>query len=105
MPGDEIPAGDVQLVAVGVAGDFDHFHAVAQRSRHRVHGVGGGDEQHAGKIERDIQIMIGERVVLGRVEDFEQRRRWIAAEIRADFVDLIEHHDGIAQFPPCAARR
>ncbi len=84
LAGHEIRAGDVQLVAVGVAGDFDHFHAVAQRPGHRVHGVGGGDEEHAGKIERDIKIMIGERVILGRVEDFEQRSRGIAAEIRAE---------------------
>ena len=50
-----------------------------------------------GQIERHVEIMIGEGVVLGRVEDFQQRRRGIAAEIRADLVDLVEHHDRVSR--------
>ncbi len=39
--------------------------------------------------------MIAKRVVLRRVEHFEQRRRRIAAPIRPDFVDLVQHDDRI----------
>ena len=36
--------------------------------------------------------MISERKVLSRIEDFQQRRRRIAAEVHPEFVYLIEHH-------------
>ena len=36
-------------------------------------------------------------MILCRVEHFEQRARRVAAKIRTDFVDLIEHKDGIAR--------
>ena len=42
--------------------------------------------------------MIGERVVLRRVEHFEQRRRRVAAKIRADLVEFVEQNHRIAAF-------
>ena len=39
--------------------------------------------------------MITERVVLGRVEHFEQGRGRIATEVRADLVHLVEHDDRV----------
>jgi hypothetical protein len=41
---DEIAAGDFEFFAIRVAGDFDDFHAVAQRGRHGVHEVGRGNK-------------------------------------------------------------
>ena len=41
--------------------------------------------------------MISKRMVLRRVENFKQRRRRIAAEIRPHLVDLIQHHHRIAR--------
>ena len=64
----------------------------------RLQPVGGGDEQHARKVELQIQVMVGERVVLRRVEHFQQRRRRIAAKIRADLVQFIEQNDRVAAF-------
>ena len=40
--------------------------------------------------------MIAEGGVLLRVEDFQQGRRGVAAEIRADLVDLVHHEDRVA---------
>ena len=42
--------------------------------------------------------MIGERVVLRRVEHFEQRRRRVAAKIRADLVQFVEQNHRVAAF-------
>ena len=42
--------------------------------------------------------MIGEAVVLLRVERFEQRRAGIAAKVRADFVDFVEHEHRVVAF-------
>ena len=39
--------------------------------------------------------MIGEAVVLLRIEHLEQRRARVAAEVGAQLVDLVEHHHGI----------
>src|SRR5262245_54518089 len=44
--------------------------------------------------------MIAEGKVLFRIEHFEQRRCWIAAKIRAEFIDFVEHEYGIARSGP-----
>ena len=43
------------------------------------------------EIERQIEIVIAERVVLLRIENLEQRRRRIAAIVVSELVDLVEH--------------
>ena len=54
------------------------------------------------QVELDVQVVVAERVVLGRVEHLEQGRRRVAAPVGADLVDLVEHDHrvhraGIAQ--------
>ena len=71
---DQILVRDVQLLLARVARQFDDLHAVAQRFRDGIHPVGRGNEQHLGKIERHIQVVIAERVVLLRIENFHQCR-------------------------------
>src|SRR5690625_2793689 len=39
--------------------------------------------------------MVGEGMVLRRIEDLEEGRRGIATEILADLVDLVEHEDRV----------
>ena len=39
--------------------------------------------------------MVAERVVLLRVEYFQKRRRGVAAVVRAELVNLVEHHHGV----------
>ena len=62
-----------------------------------VEHVRGGDEHHAGQVERHRQIIVAERVVLLRVEHFEQRRAGIALDAGAELVDLVEHHHAVAR--------
>jgi hypothetical protein len=71
---DEVIGGDRQLLFLGVAGDLQHFHAVLQRRRHRVEDVRRGDEEDLGQIERHVEVVVAEGVVLLRVEHLEQRR-------------------------------
>ena len=85
----------LQLLLLGVAGELEHFHAVAERRRNRVEHVGGRDEQHLRQVERHVEVVIAERVVLLRIEHLEQRRRRIAAEVGAELVDLVEDEDRI----------
>ncbi len=57
--------------------------------------VRGRDEHHVREIVGDLEVVVGEGVVLLRVEHLEQRRRGIAAEVVADLVDLVEHEDRV----------
>src|SRR6516164_6189149 len=95
---DQVLARDVYLLFAGVPGQLDDLHAVAQGFRDGVHPVGRGDESDLRKIEGHVQIMIAERGVLFRVENFHQRGGGVAAEIAAEFVDLVEHAHRVVAF-------
>jgi hypothetical protein len=80
-----------------VAGDLEDLHAVAERRRDGVGDVRRRDEHHVREVVRDLEVVIGEGVVLLGVEDLEQRRRRIAAEVVPDLVDLVEHEHGVGR--------
>ena len=69
-----------------------------QRRRHRVEHVGRADEQHLRQIERHVQIVVAEGVVLLRVQRFQQRRGRIAAEVAAQLVHLVQHDHRVVGF-------
>ena len=71
---DQIALRDFELLVLGVAGQLDHFHAVAHRSRNSVEHIGGADEHHLREIEGDGEIVVAKRRVLLGIEHFEQRR-------------------------------
>ena len=87
--------GDGDLLVLGVAVETDDLEAVEQRTRNRLDDVRGRNEQHLGKVELDLEVVIAERVVLGGIEDLEQRRRGVAPPVGADLVDLVEHDDRV----------
>ena len=95
LPRQQVGTRDRHLVVLGVAVERDDLHAVVERRRDRVGHVGGGQEQHVGQVEVDLEVVVAEGVVLRRVEHLEQRRRRVAAEVRADLVDLVEQHDRV----------
>src|SRR6266699_1937471 len=74
---------------------MDYFHAVAQRWWNRAQLIRGADKESLRQVERQIEIVIRERVVLFGIENFEQRSRRIAAIVRAELVDFVEHHHRI----------
>ena len=92
----QVLARDRDFLGLRVAGEVDDLHAIAQRRRDRVQLVGRRDEEHFAQIERQVEVVVAERVVLLGVEHFEQRRRRIAAEIGAHLVDLVDHDQRVA---------
>ena len=92
---DEVLPGDLLLLALGVAGEIHHFHPVEQRTGNVLDEIGRRDEEHLAQVERHAEIVVHERVVLGRIEHLEQRARRIALERDAELVDLVEQEDGI----------
>ena len=93
---DEVAPGDLDLLVLGVALEPDDLHAVEQRLRH-VERVRRGDEHHVGQVVIELEIMVLEPAVLLRVENLEQRRRRIAAEVLAELVDLIEQEQRVGR--------
>ena len=89
--GDEEALADLDLLLLGVAGQVDDLHPVAEGRRDRVEQVGRGDEQDLAEVERHLEVVVLEGVVLLRVEDLEQGRARVAPEVHADLVDLVEH--------------
>ena len=86
---------DVELLLAGVAGKLDDLHAVAQRPGDCVEGVGRRDEEHVGKIERHLDEVVAEGVVLLRIEHLEKRRRRVAAVVVAELIHLVKQHERI----------
>ena len=95
--GHQVPLGDGDLLLLGVAGQRDHLHAVAQGRGHGVDHVGRGDEEHPREIEGHIEVVVAEGRVLLGIEHLQQGRGGIAAEVHAELVDLVEHEDGVAR--------
>ena len=91
----EEPAGDLDLLELGVAGNLQDLHAVAQRLRNRVQHVGRADEHDVRQVVLDVEIVVEERVVLFRVQHLEQRRRRVAAEVHRHLVDFVEQEDRV----------
>ena len=56
----QVAPRDRELVAVGVARQLDHLHAVEERRRDRGQGVGGGDEQHLREVEGHLEVVVAE---------------------------------------------
>ena len=97
---DQMLDGDLQFLFLGVAGQLQHLHAVSERRRDGIHHVCGREEQHFRKIERHVQVVVAEGVVLLGIQDFEERRRGISAEVGAQLVDLVQDEYGILRFGP-----
>ena len=117
-PDDVVEAGAmaVGLGRQAVRANVDQFLGFGQaravnfdQSRGNVLGallgdVRRGDEDHLGEVEFDVEVVVAERVVLGRVEHLEQGRGGVAAPVGADLVHLVQHDHrvhraGVSQRP------
>ncbi len=95
--GDEVALRDLDLLPLGVAGQADHLQAVLQGLGDGVEHVGGGDEEDRGEVELDVEVVVGEGVVLLRVQDLEEGGRGVAPEVHGHLVHLVEQEDGVAR--------
>ena len=46
--GKQVALGDLQLLLIGIAGQFNDLHPVQQRPRNGLGGIGRGNEEHVG---------------------------------------------------------
>ena len=93
----EVALCDLELLLLGVAGELDHLHAVAQWRRDRLELVGRGDEEDVREVERQVEVVVAEGRVLLGIEHLEHRARRVAAEVGAHLVDLVDHQDRVVR--------
>ena len=67
-----------------------HLAAIQERRGDGIQRVGCANEQHLTEINRNIQVMVPERMVLFGVQNLQQRGRWISMEVVvSNLVNLI----------------
>ena len=86
--------GDLDLLVLGVARKANDLHAVHERRRN-VERIRRGDEHDVRQIVVDLEIVVVERRVLLGIQDLEQGRRRIAAEVLTHLVDLVQEEERI----------
>ena len=101
--GDEVLLGDLELLLLGVAGELQDFHPVAEGGLDGVEQVGRRDEHDLGQVVGHAQVVVSEGIVLLGVEDLEEGRGRVPPEIGADLVDLVHHEDGVVGPGPADA--
>jgi hypothetical protein len=89
--GQQVLAGNLDLLDGGVARELDHLHAIEERLADRIELVRGADEHHARQIDRHFDVVVDEVLVLLGVEDLEHRRGRVTAHVGGELVDLVEH--------------
>src|SRR5690606_17137358 len=87
-----------KLLILGITTNLNYLHAVAQRPRDGIELVCRSNKHHLRQIVRDLKVVIRERRVLLWVQHLKQCRGWIATEILAYFIDLIQNVYRVARF-------
>src|SRR5205085_4611372 len=81
--------------AFGVARQTENFQTVLQRGRNGVQNIRRRNEEDFREVVLNVEVVILKRVVLFGVENFQKRRRRVAAEISAELVNLVEEDDRV----------
>src|SRR3954454_21100589 len=93
----EVALRDLELLLLRVAGQLYELHAVEQRPRDRVEQVRGADEQDVREVERQVEVVVAEVLVLLGIEHLEHRARRVAPEVGAHLVDLVDHQHRVVR--------
>ena len=89
-----------QLLLQGVSTDINNLHPVPEWCWDRIQRIGRSDEHHFRQIIIQLQIVIHKRIILLRIQHFQQGRGGVPAKRRAHLVDFIEHHHRICLAGP-----
>ena len=71
----QVLEGDLELLVGGIARNPDDFEPVEERRLEVLERVRRGDEDDLREVEGQVQVVVRERVVLGGVQQLQQRRR------------------------------
>jgi len=91
----EVAAGNLGFFTLAVALNPDDLHSIEQRLADRIEGVCRRNKKHLRQIVRQVQIMVAERVVLRRIQDFQEGGGRIPAKVPTHLIDLVQHENWI----------
>ncbi len=91
----QVLLSDGEFLILRIARERDDLHAIAQRPRDIPQVVGRDDPEHLGQVERQVEVMIDERLVLLGIQDLEHGGCGVTAICLRHLVDLIEEEDGV----------
>ncbi len=100
LPRNEVTKRNVRLLILGVTREIDDLHRSRKRLRYRIEHVRSADKEHLGQVERTIQVVIPESIVLLRIERFRRADAGSPRKSRPSLIDLVQHEDGIVSFRP-----
>ena len=81
---------DLPLLRVQIPRQSDDFHSVTEWFRYPLKRVCGCDEEDVGEVVFELEVVIRERLVLGRIQDFQERGSRITVKVPSHLVDLVE---------------
>ena len=93
--GQQMAAGDLHLLLVGVTAEADNLHPVQQGLGNGVRGVGGGNEHHPAQVHGNLHIVVPERMVLLAVQHFQQGRGRVSPVIVPQLIDLVQQQQRV----------
>ena len=79
---------------------MNNLHAIPECFRDCVEHVGGCYEQHPREVKRLVQVIVAERCVLLRVQNFQQGRSGVPPEIATELVHLVQNEDRVIRACP-----
>ena len=91
----QVAFSDLRFFAFGITRQIQDFQAVLQRGRNRVQHIRRRNEKHLRQIVINVEIMIAERGILFRVENFQKRGGRIAAKILAELINFVKQNHRI----------
>ena len=94
--GDDVPAGDLDLFQIGIAGEINDLHPVQKRSGNGVFVIGCGNKQNIAQVKGQLNKMIPEGCILLGVKYLQQSRIRVTLIITAKLVDFIDQNQAIA---------
>jgi hypothetical protein len=97
LPRQQVALRDLEFLVFRVPRQLDDLHAVQQRTRYRIPDVRRRHEEHLREVERRVQVVVRECVVLRRVQHLQESRCGIAPEIAAQLVHLVQHDQRIVR--------
>ena len=95
LPLNQISTGYLQFLVFGVAGKFDDFHSIADRTWNGIEHIGGRDEYYFRQIKRHSEIIVAKHRILLRIQHFKECCGRIAVSTGAELIHFIEHHDRV----------
>ena len=95
--GNQVTAGYLHLLLGDVAAHLNQLHAVEQRRGDGGQVVGRGNKHHLREVVVPVEVVVVESHVLLGVEHLQERCARVAVVADAQFVNLVEHEDGVGR--------